>query len=488
MRLLRLRPETLVAIGGLVLIAAVFLTVSAKNPPGFYRDESAIAYNAYTLATTGKDEYGARVPLFIRSFGDYKSPLYVYLLAAVFRVTGPSSAVARGLSAVLGLAAVLVLFALALAISRRPLTALAVALLAGLSPWLFEISRLVFEVALMPLLIALFLLALYRAAAGEWRRRSSIAIGLLLAAMAYTYQLGRVLGPLFAVGLVLFWRRDRLRALVTAWAVYVAALLPIGVYALIHPGALEERYHAVTYIHGGMSWWDIGRQFVEHYGRNMNLWSWLVHGDSNQRHHVPGTGSLFFVEVGLALAGTAIILLRRRSDPWWRFILFAVLVCPVAGSLTDQSVHSLRMIALPVLLPVLALPAFDLIAALPRRRATAVVAVLLVAFAYEAVHWQVIFHRDGPNRLDAFEAQIHPVIEAALRHGGTIYAYRQDHTAYIDSLFYGAVAGRSRSSIVILDSAAPPPPGSLVVGRVGDCPSCRSVAEDGGFEAYLTPS
>ena len=76
----------------LLLIAIVFLHVDARNPPGFYRDESAIAYNAYTLSTSLKDEYGARLPLFIRSFGDYKSPLYVYLLAAVFRITGPSTA------------------------------------------------------------------------------------------------------------------------------------------------------------------------------------------------------------------------------------------------------------------------------------------------------------------------------------------------------------------------------------------------------------
>jgi predicted membrane-bound mannosyltransferase len=163
MRRLRLRPDNLVVIGGLALVAAVFLSVSAKNPPGFYRDESAIAYNAYTLSTSAKDEYGATTPLFIKSYGDYKSPLYVYLLAAVFRVTGPSTAVARTFSAVIGLAAIFVIFALALAITRKQMLALAAAMLAGLSPWLFEISRLVFEVALEPLLIALLLFTVHRA-------------------------------------------------------------------------------------------------------------------------------------------------------------------------------------------------------------------------------------------------------------------------------------------------------------------------------------
>ena len=53
------------------------------------------------------------MPLFFRSFDDYKSPLYPYVLAGVFEVTGLDARVARGLSAVLVLAAVLLLGLLA---------------------------------------------------------------------------------------------------------------------------------------------------------------------------------------------------------------------------------------------------------------------------------------------------------------------------------------------------------------------------------------
>ncbi len=480
-------PAGLATIGALLVIALVFLDVNPHNPPGFFRDESAIAYNAYTLETTGRDEYGARFPLFIRSFGDYKSPLYVYLLAAVFRVTGPSIHAAKALSAVLGLAAVLVLFALALAISKRRLIALAVALLAGLSPWLFEISRLVFEVAIEPVLIALLLLVVHRAVAGTWRLRHSVAIGLLLAGIVYAYQTGRLLAPFLALGMILFFRKGRGRQVAATCGIFVATLVPLGIYALVHPGALQARYHAVTYIHSGISWGRIALDFAEQYGKNMNLWAWLVHGDPNARHHVHGAGSLFFVEVGLALAGIAIVLLRRRSDPWWRFVLFAVVVTPIAGSLTNQTVHSLRMIALPVLVPVLAIPALEAIGSLQGRRRVLIASALALVFAVEVVHWQVVFHRHGPNRQDAFEAQVAPVIAAAFAHGGTVYASRDDHTTYIDTLFYGAVAGRKPSSIRILRPGQNPPPGSLVVGAIDDCHTCKAVAIDATWEAYLTP-
>ena len=484
----RLSPDRLLVIGVLLLISVIFLHVNMKNPPGFYRDESAISYNAYTLSTSLKDEYGATLPLFIRSFGDYKSPLYVYLLAAIFRVTGPSVEVARIFSAVIGLAAVLLFYVLAYAIARRRLIALAATALAGLSPWLFEISRLVFEVALEPLVIVAFLLALYRAQSGRWEFRQSLVLGLLLGAAVYTYQAGRIFAPLFAVGLILFYGRRHARQVANTCGVFLVSLVPVFVYAFVHPGALEVRYHSVTWINGSVRWWQLPGRFLGHYASNVNLWNWLVHGDSVERHHVPGDGSLFWVEVALALAGAVVVLLRRRGDPWWRFVLFGIVCSPVAASLTIGSIMTLRMITLPILVPLLAIPALEAVSGLwPTALRLAVVSLLVLAFVVEAINWQLVFGRNGPKRLDPFEAQIHSVIEAAFRHGGTLYAYRDFHAAYIDSLFYGALAGRSRSSIVILDTDAPPPPGSLVIGYTGQCATCKVVSVNAGFEAYVTP-
>ena len=69
-----------------------------KHPPGFYIDESSIAYNAHLIAQTGHDEHGTSWPLYFRAFGDFKNPTYIYLLAAVFKLAGLSIGVARGLA------------------------------------------------------------------------------------------------------------------------------------------------------------------------------------------------------------------------------------------------------------------------------------------------------------------------------------------------------------------------------------------------------
>lgn len=341
-----------------------------------------------------------------------------------------------------------------------------------------------FEVALEPLLIALFLLELRRASTGRWRKRDSVALAVLLAAMVYTYQAGRVFGVLFALGLPLVFGRGRGRRMVELLAVFAALLVPFAVYWFVHPGTLSERYEDVTWVHG-IPWWQVVLRYPRHYLENINLWNWAAHGDSVLRHHVPGAGSLFFVEVVLALAGIVVVLTRRRSDPWYRFLLYALVASPVAASLTIGATQSLRLIVLPLVLPLLAIPALETIGALPQPGKALLVAGLSLAFVVEAVHWQVVFHRSGPGRQDVFEAQIQPVLAAAFAHGGRVYAYRDFHAAYIDMLFFGTVAGRPRSSLVVLDDGQAPPRGAVVIGATGDCPSCRQVADDGPFAAYV---
>ena len=65
----------------LILILAFFLRFYklGKVPPSLNWDEASIGYNSYCLLKTGKDEYGIKLPLFLRSFGDYKPSLYTYL-------------------------------------------------------------------------------------------------------------------------------------------------------------------------------------------------------------------------------------------------------------------------------------------------------------------------------------------------------------------------------------------------------------------------
>ena len=65
----------------LILCLAAFLRFSALDrvPPSLNWDETAIAYNAYSILQTGKDEWGKSWPLLgFESFGEYKLPVFIY--------------------------------------------------------------------------------------------------------------------------------------------------------------------------------------------------------------------------------------------------------------------------------------------------------------------------------------------------------------------------------------------------------------------------
>src|SRR6185503_15421654 len=343
----------LLAFGGAIYFAGV-----PHHPPGFSIDESSIAYNAYTISQTGRDEYGQQGPLFFQAFGEYKNPTFIYLLAAIFRVTGPSITVARLLSATLGLLCSCLLGSLAWRITGRLIAVVMVAISSLLTPWLYESSRLVFEVAIYPGLLALFLLALWRASTREkWETTDILALASTLALLTYSYSIGRLLAPLLAAGLAFFITRLRWPGVVKTWAVYALTLIPLFVFYRRHPGAMTGRFSLLTYITPQTSLVDDARQFIWHYIANINPGRWLFTGESNVRDHVSGTGALLATTVFLGLGGLVLLWRYYRRDAWWQFILYALVVSVVPASLTRNEFPQLRLIAFPVFFLVLTLPA-----------------------------------------------------------------------------------------------------------------------------------
>src|SRR5207244_3563619 len=62
------RVRLLAMVLGFALLYVFYIDGIATNPPGYYVDESAISYNAYCIAKTGKNEFGSRLPLFFRVY------------------------------------------------------------------------------------------------------------------------------------------------------------------------------------------------------------------------------------------------------------------------------------------------------------------------------------------------------------------------------------------------------------------------------------
>jgi 4-amino-4-deoxy-L-arabinose transferase-like glycosyltransferase len=466
LRQLLLRFRLAIFFISLALTYVAYTANLKNNPPGFYVDESSIAFNAYTISETGSDEYGQRLPVYFRAFGEYKNPVYIYLLAAVFKITKPGNLVARLLSGTLGFAAALLVGLLAFRLSASSFIACFAGLTALATPWLFEISRLVFEVALLPLTLLLFLLALQRAQAKkEWRFLDSLAIAFCLGLFTYTYSICRFLGPLLAIGLVFFINKERWKPVAQTCVLYALTLIPLGRFAVRNPGALTTHFDDVSYISANHSLTDKVWQFLGHYFTNLNLWEWLAHGDQRARHHVEGIGSLLVVPLLMALAGAIIAVIYHRNDSWWRFVGYGLAVSVVPASLTNDDFHSLRLSAFPVFLLLLMVPALQWMSERRNQRllwrwGLMIVAVLTLL---QALLFQRHFHSQGVARSLAFDADYRAVFQTATASSDEPI-YLPD-TSYAHAYWLGVLEGIEGSRFIRLADHEELPGGALVIRR-----------------------
>ena len=473
-------------LAALAIVAAALLFVRiTKNPPGFYIDESSIAYNAHTIAQTGADENGIRWPLYFRAFGDYKNPVYIYVLAALFRLTGPSILVPRLLSAVLVLLAAATLGLLAFRLARSRIVALLTAIFTLVTPWLFEVGHVAMEVALYPLANALFLLCLHRAAGkNKWGVAEVVALAATLALLTYSYSIGRLFAPLLAVGLAFFWTRERWPRLIATWGLYGFLVFPIALFSLSHHGALTDRFRIVTWLRADTSRTAVAWEFIQHYLANLNPWPLLVTGDPNpdQIVHVFGTGLFLAPLFVFSITGLALICGRARREPWSTFLLYAFAVSIVPASLTKESFHMLRLIAVPVFLIVFAIPGLAWFIERSTKTLWRVAfATLLALTVMEATWLQWNYHRTArtARRVHLFDAEYPTKIFGPAVASTQDPIYLADALwipGYIQAYWYGTLKGIYLSRFRRLPSDKPVPLGGLVISTEENCPGCEILA------------
>lgn len=478
-------------LGGGVLALAFYLASSFVTPPSFHIDEASVAYNATTIARAGVDEHGARAPLYFRAFGEYKNPLYIYLLAALYKITGPSLLAARLLSALLGFAAALLLGWLAARVTGRGVVGIAVAATALVTPWLFEVSRLVFEVTLFPLALVLFLLALERARhIARWSWRESLGLGATLALLTYSYSIGRLFAPLLALGLLLFINRERIRGIVQTWLTYAALLIPLFIFLWRYPGALNSRFGELSYITPASTWGEIAVEFIKHYLNNLHPLSLLLDGDAKLLHHVPGMGSLLAGTFVLAAVGLAVVIHHHRRDAWWRFVVYGLVVSVVPASLTKDDLHTLRLIPFPIFLLLLTAAALAWLLARDAGwlRRAAGVALLLLTLVQAAV-FQRQFYGKGMERVfDLGYQQVFDAAWAAPNRPLCVVAGGR-YFGYVQAYWLATLRGWDTSQLKRITAGDLPPAGAAVIseGFNYKCAKCPIISDVGNYLAYVAP-
>jgi 4-amino-4-deoxy-L-arabinose transferase-like glycosyltransferase len=174
-------------------------------PPGLTWDEAALGYNAYSLLKTGKDEYGAVLPLNLKSFGDYKPALYAYLDIPFVAVFGLNELAVRLPSVLAGVIFIWLMFALMQELFQKKWLSVSTALFAAISPLSLQFSRGAWEsnVAIVLNLGGVYLFL--KAQRNQWWY---VGVGSLFALSLLTYQGSRLFVLLLLIGLIILYRKD----------------------------------------------------------------------------------------------------------------------------------------------------------------------------------------------------------------------------------------------------------------------------------------
>src|SRR6185436_4716132 len=196
--------------------------------------------------------------------------------------------------------------------------------------------------------------------------------------------------------------------------VFAITLIPLLIFRAKNPEALTQRFYLISYIKPDTSWSEIVPKFIHRYLEDLSLLSLLFDGDGNPRHHVYGSLGAFLIGAFiLVVIGIVVISVRRWHEPFWRFVLYGAAASIVPGALTSDQFHSLRLVAYPIFLLTLTIPALTALLAVDESEATAriegsmtrqmplwprriVLGILLIGMAAQTIYFQSVFRREGP--------------------------------------------------------------------------------------------
>ncbi|MCX6793778.1 MAG: glycosyltransferase family 39 protein [Candidatus Gottesmanbacteria bacterium] len=336
-------------------------------------DEAALGYNAYSILKTGRDEYGTFLPLSIRSFDDYKPPLYVYLTVPAVALFGLSVWSTRFPSAIMGVLAVLGTYFLVKELLKKNKYALLSAFLLAISPWSIQFSRIAFEANIG---VTLNIWAVTAFLAGLKRRIFLPVAAVLFALGMYAYHSERIFLPLLIIILVFVYRRElfvkehtkSLIFSVILGIVVVAPLIPVvfNQTALLRLRGTSSFTDKTTLLARDITKLEADQRVGDRIGQLLDnrrivfaktvaagylshfSFKWLFLTGDNQRHHAPDMGLLYLWELPFLLYGIYRVL-KYMKGPMRAVLVGWLLIAPLAASPTTGLPHAVRtLVFLPV--------------------------------------------------------------------------------------------------------------------------------------------
>lgn len=301
-----------------LLFAFVRFYKLGSVPSGVYVDEAVAGYNAWSMASTGADEYGMKWPVFLRSFGTFPGSLYAHLSSILVKFIGLDNFSTRLLSAFSGLGLIVAIYLIFRELKFSYVEKFVAVSLAGLSPWMILMSRTGTEGHLSLLLATLAVLFALRS------KRSNyywILFFFFLGLASYAYQGARPI----ALGYLVFfswWRRKEIgRNWVLGLVIFALTLLPQ--LKIMNTPAFSQRGT-------GLFYWEAAKrnsfiyEFMSQATSYFSPYSIFWKGDDDLQRSLPGISNFAAIFGILYLVGWGGLLKKFKSDQGRVFLILAI--------------------------------------------------------------------------------------------------------------------------------------------------------------------
>lgn len=242
----RLNRKLLIFVSILILGISLRLWGLQQYPVHLSHDEVSQAYDAISIAETGKDIYGNFLPTIFPSVGDYKSPFYTYATALVYLLIGNHEWMIRVVGAVFGVLIIPAVFWFTLKVTRNSKIALFAAFFTAISPSEIHFSRKSFEngAGVFFILIAFICFLTYFE---KYKNLKWLYLGAVFAAFSmYTYFSHAIIVPLMLAAFILIFRKRftlGIKKYLPVISLWVFLIMPLIIIIITNSGS---RYRSQT--------------------------------------------------------------------------------------------------------------------------------------------------------------------------------------------------------------------------------------------------
>lgn len=356
---------------GITLALTFFLRFYrvTEIPPSLNWDEISIAYNAYSILKTGRDEWNQWMPVHFKSYGEYKLPAQVYLSIPGIKLFGLNELGVRITPVIYGTLTVIVTFFLGKALFKNSFVGLLSAFLLAISPWHIQLTRASFESSLATFFVTLGIL-LY--VLGFKDQKWFIISMIPFAFSIFTYNATRIFTPLFLLATSILYRDIFSRSkkfVIFSIILFVVLILPLTPFLI--SGERSARYKLVSItdepgliprinenrgrsklpspfprlIHNKATY--IAFYFTRNYLSHFTPQFLFISGAPHKQHHVQNIGELYLFQAPFLIIGLVVLFYFKHR--FKELLLSWLLLAYIPVSATGDSIpHALRtLVAAP---------------------------------------------------------------------------------------------------------------------------------------------